>query len=92
MCRSSSVALSSVAGLLLYAGAPRGRRWGLYLLPMAAGCLFKTTAVMFAPILLVYLWLFEEKTPGRALRRSLPALAAAAAARALTPWRATRFT
>ena len=65
--------LGVVAGLMLYARYPRTRRWGLYLLPVGLGALSKPPALMFAPILLAYILLFEEPRWGAAIKRSLPA-------------------
>jgi len=59
--------LGVVAGLFLYV---RGS-W-LYLVPVALGTLVKPSAVMFAPILLVYLWLYDRR---RIMRRVAPAFA-----------------
>jgi tetratricopeptide (TPR) repeat protein len=87
--RSSLVAtLGVVASFLVYLAWPRLRRTHLYLLPMLIGGLAKPLAVMFAPLLLAFVVIFEERfSPGggawrRALRaafaRSGPALAAGA--------------
>ena len=51
--------LGVVAGLVLYCYRPEGKKWGAYLLPVAVGALSKPVAVMFAPILFVYILLFE---------------------------------
>lgn len=66
--------LGVVAGLTLYVVWPRGRWLGLYLLPVVAGTLIKPSAVMFAPLLWVYLMLFEDRRLLAATRRTIPAL------------------
>jgi len=47
-------------GFVLYAYSPFCRRTFLYLLPVGIGALAKPSAVMFAPILLVYILLFQS--------------------------------
>jgi len=49
-----------VIALLLYIYSPFCRKTGLYLIAIVIGALAKPTAVMFAPILLIYILLFEE--------------------------------
>ena len=71
--------LGIIAGLAIYALAPASRKLGLYLLPVAAGILSKPPALIFPAILYVYIWLFEEEKPSRALERCVPALAVAIA-------------
>jgi tetratricopeptide (TPR) repeat protein len=63
-------ALGLVSGFLLYLGAPRLRRYHLYLLPVAAGALAKTPAVLFAPLLFAWELLRPEESerPGEAPR------------------------
>ena len=64
-----------VAGLVLYIWAPKLRRTGLYLVPVALGMLAKTPAAVFAGLLLVYILLFEEDwNLPRTLVRSTPAV------------------
>jgi len=46
-------------GFVLYTSSPFCKRTFLYLLPIGAGALAKPTAVMFAPLLLIYILLFE---------------------------------
>ena len=53
-------ALGIVAGFLVYTGSPRLRRFQVHLLPMAAGALAKTPAVLLAPLLFVW----EVLSPG----------------------------
>ncbi|MCM3874901.1 MAG: tetratricopeptide repeat protein, partial [Thermoanaerobaculia bacterium] len=47
-------ALGIVCGFLAYLGAPRLRRLQLHLVPMVAGALAKTPAVLLAPLLFVW--------------------------------------
>jgi protein O-mannosyl-transferase len=55
--------------LALYCYSKRARHYLLFLVPVVVGSFFKETAIMFAPILLVYLWLFgdpdQERKTGR---------------------------
>ncbi len=53
--------LCIIASLILYIH-PLGRKWYLYLITMIIGIWTKQTGVMFFPILLVYILLFEEHT------------------------------
>ena len=70
-----------VSGIAVYALFPRVRKYGLYLLPVAAGQLSKPPALVFPAILLVYIVLFEEpreinlKSFLNALRKCVPAFA-----------------
>jgi len=85
--------LAIVAGLLIYQRWPDGRRWGVYLLPVAVGSLAKAPAVMFAPLLAAFIFLFEQDASPAlwkdTLRRSLPAVVVCglllALQRAMTP-------
>jgi tetratricopeptide (TPR) repeat protein len=54
-------ALGVVGSFLVYFYFPRSRRAYLYLLPMIVGAFAKTPAVMFAPLFLVYLVVFEQE-------------------------------
>jgi len=63
-----------VAALTLYALAPRLRRFGLYLLPLALALITKQPAAIFPAILLAYVVLFEERQVGRALLRCVPSI------------------
>lgn len=91
--RSSLAATLGVVGsFVVFLAWPQGRKSLLYLLPMLAAGLAKPLAVMFAPLLLLYVLLFE---PGgslddvirrggtrkliAALRRSAPAFVVSAA-------------
>ncbi len=55
----SFTTLCAVASLLLYIN-PITRKWYLYLVTMVIGIWTKQTGVMFFPILLIYIVLFEE--------------------------------
>jgi len=83
--RSSLAATLGVVGsFVIFLSWPQGRKTLIYLLPMVAGALAKPLAVMFAPLLLVFVWLFEADRGGRpglaaALRRTAPAFVAAVA-------------
>ncbi len=50
-----------VLSFVLYIYSPLGKKWHLYLVPVAIGALAKPIAVVFGPLLLVYILLFEEK-------------------------------
>jgi protein O-mannosyl-transferase len=75
-----------VLSFVLFVYSPLCRNWHLYLLPVAAGALTKPIAAIFAPLLFVYILLFEEKMSlcdllrkeglkdiGPALKKTLPA-------------------
>jgi hypothetical protein len=66
--------LGVIAGLLLYIRWPARRSQGLYLIPVVLALLSKPPALVFPAILFVYLLLFEDLSPARALARSIPAL------------------
>jgi tetratricopeptide (TPR) repeat protein len=70
------VALGVVAGVVLYARLPGLRRFGLYLIPPIGAILAKPTAAIFAPILTVYLLLFEWRGKRPLLRIALGVLPA----------------
>src|SRR5262249_47289541 len=72
--------LGVVAAMLLFVAWPGQRRRGWYLIPAIAADLCKAPALVFPLILVVYVWLFED----RKLRSTAPALAATAAAALLT--------
>jgi tetratricopeptide (TPR) repeat protein len=55
-------ALATLAAFLMIRRWPRARRWHLYLIPIAIGALAKAQIVIFAPLLLVYLVLIEERS------------------------------
>jgi tetratricopeptide (TPR) repeat protein len=71
--------LGVIAGLVIYGAAPRARRFGVYLLPVAAALLSKPPALVFPALLFCYIVLFEDAKPGAALRRCFPALIVTAA-------------
>lgn len=54
-------AIGIVGAFLMYCHFPRGRRFGLYLIPAVIGALAKLPSVMFAPLLLMYRLLCEEQ-------------------------------
>lgn len=54
-------ALGVVGAFVVYLYAPRARRYYFYLLPMIFGALAKNHAVTFAPLLLAYKLLIEER-------------------------------
>lgn len=51
-----------VLALVTYIYKPRWRRWFIYLIPVVIGFTAKEPAVMFAPVLFVYVLLFEKET------------------------------
>lgn len=60
--RSEAISAAGViAALLLYLRGGRWRRWHMYLVPMALGVLAKPPAVLFAPLLLCWRLLIEER-------------------------------
>lgn len=80
-----------IVSFLLYIYSPFCRKTGLYLIGVVIGALAKPPAVMFAPMLLLYILLFEEglglsdifkrenfKKAGRGMLRSVPAFAVCA--------------
>ena len=66
--------LGVIASLVVWALLPRWRKYGLYLLPLAAAILSKPPAMVFPAILFFYVWLLEGETPKVAARRSIPSL------------------
>ncbi len=74
--RSELIAAIGVVGaFLMYIELPALRRFGLFLIPMILGGLAKAPVVVFAPMLLVFIVLFEEVPLKRALVRCLPIFA-----------------
>jgi protein O-mannosyl-transferase len=67
--------LGVVAALYIYIVRPDWRRYGVYLLPLAAALLSKAPALVFPALLFAYLYLFEDGQAGRAFRSVLPSLA-----------------
>jgi protein O-mannosyl-transferase len=63
-----------VAALAIYALAPKLRRLGLYLIPLAAALITKQPAAIFPAILFTYIFLFEEPSAARALRGCVPSM------------------
>lgn len=60
--RSELLSTMGVVGsFLVYLYWPWSRRWRLYLIPMIVGAFAKSPAVMFAPLLFFYSFLFEER-------------------------------
>lgn len=76
-----------VATLAVYALAPRLRRFGIYLIPLALALITKQPAAIFPAILFVYVLLFEERRAGKALLRCAPSIAVVA----LMLWLQTRM-
>ncbi len=73
ICQRAEVhsALGVVASLALFATRPGLRKYGLYLIPGCLGILAKPPAVVFAPLLLAYVYLFEtQSSPAPSLVRS----------------------
>jgi protein O-mannosyl-transferase len=66
--------LGVVASLVIWIYWPGVRRYGLYLLPLAAAVLSKPPAMVFPAILFFYIWLLDGERPMAALRRSIPSL------------------
>jgi hypothetical protein len=81
--------LGVVAALVLYSGGGAARRYHLYLIPAALAVLGKESGAMFAPLLLVYVALFEPEQPLR--RTVMPAFAVCAATVGLALWMATAY-
>src|SRR3984885_5004326 len=71
--------LGVVASLVMWIYLPRVRKYGFYLLPLAAAVLSKPPAMVFPVILFLYIWLLEGEDPRAALWRSIPSLATVAA-------------
>ncbi len=62
IARSDSLStLAVVLGLYLYSIGGIARKYFLFLLPVLVGILIKPTALMFAPILMLYILFFEEQ-------------------------------
>jgi tetratricopeptide (TPR) repeat protein len=83
--------LAVVAAFVLYTYSPFCKKTFIYLIPVGIGALAKPTAVMFAPLLFVYILLFEEnmsltdifkrsgfKPLWNSIKKSLPAFIACA--------------
>src|SRR5580658_7695857 len=76
-----------VAALVVYAMAPRLRRFGIYLIPLAVALITKQPAAIFPAILFAYVFLFEENDATTALRRCVPSILVVA----LMLWLQTRM-
>jgi Flp pilus assembly protein TadD len=61
--------LGVVLTLVVFAHGGRGRRWGLYLVPAAAAVLGKEQGAMVAPLLFLYVALFERQLSAGELLR-----------------------
>jgi len=70
--------LGVVAALAVWIYLPRTRKYGLYLLPLAAAVLSKPPAMVFPVILFFYIWLIDEERPTAAMRKCIPSLVAVA--------------
>lgn len=66
--------LGVVAALYLYIARPGWRRYGLYLLPLAAAELSKAPALIFPALLVAYLFLFERPSSLETVRALAPAV------------------
>src|SRR5574341_1252465 len=53
--------LGVIAGFILYQYCPRGRKFLIYLVPVVIGSLTKPIALVFAPLLFIYILLFENR-------------------------------
>jgi Tfp pilus assembly protein PilF len=76
-CRSELIsAIGLLGAFLLVQCSEVARRVHLYLLPLVFGALAKAPVVVFAPLLMVYVFLFSEepRSWGRAFRSALPSL------------------
>ncbi|MFA6959006.1 MAG: tetratricopeptide repeat protein [Thermoanaerobaculia bacterium] len=76
-CRSELIsAIGLLGAFLLVQRSAVARRYHLYLLPLVFGALAKAPVVVFAPLLMVYVFLFTEepRSWARALRSALPSL------------------
>jgi len=71
-------ALGLVAGLVLYQWRPGWRKYGIYLLPVAAAACVHRATLVFAPLLFLFVFLAEKNAEWRAfpavLLRCVPAL------------------
>jgi hypothetical protein len=80
--------LGVVLALVLFSGRGQARRYHLYVIPVVLAILARESGVMFAPLLLLYVWLFEPETPPAA---TVPAFVVCAAAGGLSLWMATTY-
>jgi tetratricopeptide (TPR) repeat protein len=56
----SQSTLFIVLGVVMFQYSEISRKYFLYIIPMALGFLFKESAIMLAPILVVFCWLFTD--------------------------------
>lgn len=63
----SQSTLFIVLGMVMFMYSDICRKYFLYIIPMAIGFMIKESAIMLAPILVVYVWLFESS-----LKKHLP--------------------
>lgn len=82
IARSDVLSTVAVVGALAIYVSLRGRARYLLLIPLVLGVMVKATAVMLAPILVCYIWLFEKRGSLRAFMRDREALSITAAASA----------
>ncbi len=66
--------LGVVAALAVWALWPDRRRFGFYLIPLAAGMMCKPPALVFPVLLFFYVWLMERTDVKAAVRSVLPSL------------------
>jgi len=79
------VAFGIVSGLALYACLPRGRAWGVYLIPFAFAALSKQSGLVFPLFLLLYVLYFENEA-GQSLYRQFIKIVPSAILCALLGW------
>jgi len=65
-------AIGLLAALIVFIRWPALRRRGLYLIPLAIGALAKAPVVIFAGIVVAWVWLIERRRPTDALKAALP--------------------
>lgn len=80
IARSDVLSTVAVVGALAVYVSFRGRARYLLVIPVVLGVLVKPTAVMLAPILVCYIWLFEKRGSFRAFMSDRTALSITAAA------------
>jgi tetratricopeptide (TPR) repeat protein len=78
--------LGCVAALAIYARYPLWRKWGLYLLPLAAALLCKPPAAIFPVLLLFYVFFFEAPEGKGRWKKSLVAILPSLVITALLLW------
>jgi len=62
-------ALYGMFSIVLYLYSPLSKKYFLYLIPLFIGCLFKINALLFAPILGIYLLFFDESLGDKKITR-----------------------